>query len=247
MFSVSVSIWFLLPALFLIGNRQNALFVLGHDGGHHLICKNRHLNDFLANLVLWPFGLGISGYRPFHLAHHRNLNQPNDPELYLKEQVKPIYEFPFRLRFLFTSFFGSALREIYFFVKYVYPKCSIKDKSITILLWFFLLTWMYLTNTLWIAGMWFLAASTFMAGFFRFMVWTEHTSTETTHRLRAGWFARTLAFPHNVYLHWEHHYSPGTPFWALPDLNIPGKTITIPELIKLSFGSTQKRLKSIFV
>jgi fatty acid desaturase len=38
----------LIPLIVVIAARQHALGILGHDGAHRLICRNRVLNDLLA-------------------------------------------------------------------------------------------------------------------------------------------------------------------------------------------------------
>src|SRR6185312_1502992 len=56
-----------LPALLIIGNRQHALAILGHDGTHFTLSHDRRLNDYLTNmLAFWPLGLTVSGYRALH-------------------------------------------------------------------------------------------------------------------------------------------------------------------------------------
>ena len=62
-----------LLALLIIGNRQHALAILGHDGTHFTLSHNRRLNDFLTNLMaFWPIGLTVSGYRALHFKHHKH-------------------------------------------------------------------------------------------------------------------------------------------------------------------------------
>ena len=71
-----------LAGILIIGNRQHALAILGHDGTHYTLSRNAALNDFLTNLFcFWPLGLTVSGYRALHYAHHKNTGTENDPEL----------------------------------------------------------------------------------------------------------------------------------------------------------------------
>ncbi len=55
--------------VFVIGTRQHGLGVLGHDGAHGLISRNRRVNNILTNMALLPLGALSEGYRPFHLKH----------------------------------------------------------------------------------------------------------------------------------------------------------------------------------
>ena len=64
----------------LIGNRQLGLFILMHDAAHGLLHANRQVNDRLA---LWFCGAELNSYRPYHLQHHRFVQQTEDPDLVL--------------------------------------------------------------------------------------------------------------------------------------------------------------------
>lgn len=64
----------------LIGNRQLGLFVLMHDAAHGLLHANRQVNDRLA---VWFCGAELGVYRPYHLQHHRFVQQTEDPDLVL--------------------------------------------------------------------------------------------------------------------------------------------------------------------
>ncbi len=70
-------------AIPVIGGRQLGLGILGHDGAHHLLYRNRRLNDWVCE---WLFnrpllGASIVPYRNYHLNHHRFTQQPNDPDI----------------------------------------------------------------------------------------------------------------------------------------------------------------------
>ena len=64
----------------VIGNRQLGLFILMHDAAHGLLHANRVFNDRLA---LWLCGSELHAYRPYHLQHHRFVQQTEDPDLVL--------------------------------------------------------------------------------------------------------------------------------------------------------------------
>jgi fatty acid desaturase len=64
----------------VIGNRQLGLFVLMHEAAHGLLHPSRPINDRLA---LWFCGSELTVYRPYHLQHHRFVQQSEDPDLAL--------------------------------------------------------------------------------------------------------------------------------------------------------------------
>ena len=70
-----------IPVMVLvIGTRQLGLFILMHDAAHGLLHPNRHINDFAAK---WFGGAELDTYRPYHLQHHRFVQQAEDPDLIL--------------------------------------------------------------------------------------------------------------------------------------------------------------------
>lgn len=64
----------------VIGNRQLGLFILMHDAAHGLLHPNRAVNDSIAR---WFCGAELDSYRPYHLQHHRYVQQSEDPDLVL--------------------------------------------------------------------------------------------------------------------------------------------------------------------
>ena len=64
----------------VVGTRQLGLFVLMHDAAHGLLHPNRRINDRAA---LWFGGSELHIYRPYHLQHHRFVQQTADPDLVL--------------------------------------------------------------------------------------------------------------------------------------------------------------------
>lgn len=64
----------------VIGNRQLGLFILMHEAAHGLLHTNRKINDRVA---LWFCGAELNFYRPYHLQHHRFVQQSEDPDLVL--------------------------------------------------------------------------------------------------------------------------------------------------------------------
>ena len=65
-------------ALVIIGTRQLGLFILMHDGAHGLLHPNRRVNDLVTT---WLCSSSLREYRPYHLQHHRFVQQAEDPDL----------------------------------------------------------------------------------------------------------------------------------------------------------------------
>ncbi len=65
-------------AVLVIGTRQLGLFILMHDAAHGLLHPNRRINDWVA---YWLCSSSLGEYRPYHLQHHRYVQQAEDPDL----------------------------------------------------------------------------------------------------------------------------------------------------------------------
>lgn len=71
-------------ALWILGGKQLACAIIMHDASHQSMFTNRKLNDFLGNwLGAYPIMLDVKRYRPYHIQHHVNTGQDNDPDLNL--------------------------------------------------------------------------------------------------------------------------------------------------------------------
>jgi fatty acid desaturase len=66
-------------AILIIGSRQHALLVLGHDASHYRYLRTRWRNDLFGNLFLmWPTFASVEGFRKFHSTHHQHTNLAKD-------------------------------------------------------------------------------------------------------------------------------------------------------------------------
>jgi len=80
--AIAVCSFFWHPALYavavvLIGSRQQALLILGHDASHYRYLPTRWQNELFANLFLmWPTFASVEGFRKFHSTHHQYTNLP---------------------------------------------------------------------------------------------------------------------------------------------------------------------------
>ncbi len=72
----------LILAVAVIGARQLGLAILLHDAAHAALHPNQNVNDGVARWLCGaPVGADLDRYRPYHLSHHRFVQQPEDPDL----------------------------------------------------------------------------------------------------------------------------------------------------------------------
>ena len=74
--------WLVLPAVFVLGLVQVALFAPAHETMHQTAFASRRTNTVVGWLTSCPSLLNWHFYTAFHLAHHRHTQVPGqDPEL----------------------------------------------------------------------------------------------------------------------------------------------------------------------
>src|SRR5476651_151016 len=74
--------WAVLPAMFLLGLVQVALFAPAHETMHQTAFASRRANAVVGWLTSAPSLLNAQFYTAFHLAHHRHTQIAGlDPEL----------------------------------------------------------------------------------------------------------------------------------------------------------------------
>jgi fatty acid desaturase len=81
------SFWWNLPVglvtIILVGAGQHQLSGLAHEASHHILFRNRYLNDLASDLLcLFPIFGSTHHYRLQHMAHHQFVNDPvRDPDI----------------------------------------------------------------------------------------------------------------------------------------------------------------------
>ena len=203
-------------SLLLLGIAQHRIAILGHDGAHGLISRNRRLNDWLSQVFCFTLLLtDLRAYRDFHWQHHRNTGiRGLDPELDLKHDHYPVPLSPRRLygRFLLDlcgASIGEFLQVVVYFSRRSRPFWPAAFLAGA-------------TAAAYASGKWdwfilfFVSKPTAFWAVFRLRVYMEHVGTDRTHRVHLNHFQRFLFAPHNTWLHWEHHEHPAVPFWQLP-------------------------------
>jgi fatty acid desaturase len=82
--------WTVLPAVFLLGLVQVALFAPAHETMHQTAFASRRANAIVGWLCSCPSLLNWHFYTAFHLAHHRHTQIPGqDPELLAPSPASP--------------------------------------------------------------------------------------------------------------------------------------------------------------
>src|ERR1700760_4968063 len=100
--------WLVLPAVFVLGLVQVALFAPAHETMHQTAFASRRTNAVVGCLTSCPSLLNWHFYTAFHLAHHRHTQVPGqDPELMAPP---PSYLPGYALRILGLPFWRLRLR-----------------------------------------------------------------------------------------------------------------------------------------
>ncbi len=217
----------------VVGTRQLGLFILMHDAAHGLLHSNRRINDQVA---LWLGGAELNIYRPYHLQHHRFVQQTADPDLVLSAPF-PISRASLR-RKIVRDLTGQT------FVKQRFGPLADKlrarkpNESAWTLIALeakaqkvFLITngigfALFAAAGLWWAWllMWLLPMATWLPLVSRLRNIAEHAlivenSTDPLRHARtthANFFERALIAPYWVNYHCEHHMFTHIPCWHLP-------------------------------
>jgi fatty acid desaturase len=206
--------------ILVIGNRQHALAILGHDGTHYTLSRNAAFNDFLTNLFCWwPLGLTVSGYRALHYAHHKNTGMENDPELGHKRMRSPQWDLPATpwtvLRYALKDLIGYSVADYSIIVRFSKPQ-SKREYLPLALLHLAAISGLLALGGWPMAAAWYFSLVTSFMMFFRLRLWLEHQGTDDTQRLSLTWWQAALLAPHNAWHHWEHHKYPTIPYHRLP-------------------------------
>jgi len=209
-----------IAAVLVVGNRQHALAILGHDGTHYTICRNARLNDFLTNLLcFWPLGLTVSGYRALHYAHHKHTGSEQDPELGHKRMRAPQWDLPNMpsriLLYALLDLIGFSLADYLIVVRFSKP--ARRREYVPLALFHIIAASALLAYGGWkAAAIWYFCLPTSFMMFFRLRLWLEHQGTGDTQRIALDRWQGAILAPHNAWHHWEHHKYPTIPYNRLP-------------------------------
>jgi fatty acid desaturase len=100
-----------LLAIMLVGAGQHQLSGLAHEGVHHILFRNRYLNELVSDwFCLFPLFSSTHHYRLQHLAHHQFVNDPvRDPDVSQLQTSGHWLNFPLSKR----AFLLSVLKQLW--------------------------------------------------------------------------------------------------------------------------------------
>lgn len=229
------SVWpvFIPLAVIIIGTRQLGLFVLMHDAAHAGLHIDRRVNDWVAT---WLCSATLQDYRPYHLQHHRFVQQTEDPDLVLSAPF-PVSRASLGRKIVrdltgqtfFKQRFGHVVQRIRSRAAgesalKLFGQEIIKDRRFLIgnglgLLLFstFGMGWVWLS-------MWLLPMMTWLPLVSRIRNIAEHAlitqnqpdPLRQARTTQVNMFERILVAPYWVNYHCEHHMFTSVPCWNLP-------------------------------
>lgn len=217
----------------MFGWAQHGLAIVGHEAAHRILVRGAGANRWIGRWATWgAIGICFEGYKRLHLAHHRLVGTPEDPE----HKVLP--RRPYLLRFRASTpwtgaaaaLFGGAIGESMGFVAETRARSlreAVPVVAMGIAPW--ALAWS--TGTLHVAALWTASTATSLFFFSRIRTFGEHLGADSTHRLSAPPVLRWLTHPHHVDHHWEHHLLPSVPCHRLPALRAHVRTDEVAGLV----------------
>jgi len=228
-------------AIAIIGARQLGLAILMHDAAHNALFRTLSWNNTLSDALCGhPMMARTDAYRRYHLVHHTNTQQDNDPDLILSKPF-PITRKSLRRKLIrdLTGQTGYQQRKAQilnaFGPKGIGVLASLKQFNtklggallanlIILAICSAAFHWSYYLM------FWVLPFLTYHMAITRLRNIAEHAivpddndafrSSRTTH---ANWLARIFIAPYWVNYHVEHHLLMHVPCYRLPLLQ---KTLT---------------------
>ncbi len=235
---VVASIWTnpltVILAIMVIGARQLGLFVLTHDGAHGALYADRKVNDWVCEWILnRPFtDEKIDTYRKYHVKHHVNTQQEDDPDLALSKPF-PISKSSFRRKVIRDLTGQTGWDQYGRIVRAAFKGDTLSQRLAN--------AWRRIgpnvvINLLFLAGfaaagvwymyflLWWVPALTWNRFVVRLRNIGEHAVVpDNDDRLRntrttiASWWERALIAPYNVQYHLEHHLVVNCPHYKLKE------------------------------
>ncbi len=173
------------------------LFITGHDAMHGTVARSRWVNEGVGTLACFLFaGLSYSRLVVNHRAHHANPTAEDDPDFSSGSQA-------------FWPWLATFMRRYT-----TLPQIMVMAVKFNVLLWLGVAQWR-------VVVLWVVPAVLGTLQLFYFGTYRPHRRPDTGEM--APHHARTLPRNHlwamlSCYFfgyHWEHHESPGTPWWRL--------------------------------
>ncbi len=170
------NVFTVLLAIFIVGNRQHALALLGHDGTHCTISYNTKFNDFLTNFFTWiPIGLTLGGYRNLHRYHHSELGTENDPEIVYKAIRSEQWNLPKTplqvLKLAVLDMFGNGIPDYKVILQYSKPP-RVSEYMPLVVCHLAMIILLSVYGLWWVPVIWYVSLITSFIMFFRLRLWT---------------------------------------------------------------------------
>lgn len=243
--AMAIGVWqpLLIPiCVMVIGTRQLGLAILMHEAAHGALARNLKLNDVLGHwFCAVPIGASLTAYRPYHLAHHRFAQQPEDLDLILSAP------FPVSGASLRRKMIRDLTGQTFFKQRVLLPVAVLRQRSggigeahdydaivtgrsvLAFLVWnAALLALLSLIGVWWaFFALWLLPMATWFPLVTRLRNIAEHACVEgsaedafrAARTTRASWWERAFIAPYWVNFHAEHHLFMHVPCWNLPRLH----------------------------
>ncbi|MFZ3032450.1 MAG: fatty acid desaturase family protein [Parvibaculum sp.] len=223
-----------LAAVIVIGGRQLGLAILMHDGAHGVLCETPKLNEFVSQwLCAYPMMAETWAYRRYHLTHHANTQQPEDPDLILSAPF-PITKKSFRRKIIrdLTGQTGYQQRKAQILNALGKPEWPLEKRLENY--WKKLgratVAQLVIFSILALAGHWYLYFALWLLPFLTWqqaitrirniaehaMVPDNNDDFRNARTTKANWLARATLAPYWVNYHVEHHLMMWVPCYNLP-------------------------------
>jgi fatty acid desaturase len=250
--------WYVFPIAFLlVSSRQQALLNCEHEAVHRKFLPNLRWNNFVGRyLCAAPVGSPFGTARARHLAHHRLVSTPEDPDRVLHDS-RPPRDTPWGLvRYFANGLLGGYAVMVLFgpaddssvpasdSVRRDLLSLVVSQGVIAAALTLLFAWWIY--PALWLAP---LASVTALCHLVRSFV--EHSITESesavhSNRLitiQSNTLERGLVAPYFMNYHAEHHLLPSVPAPRLRQLrrHLAGRSDVPPVLSRSSYSAAIRR------
>lgn len=227
-------------AIVVIGARQHALMVLGHEAAHYRFLPDRRLNDWVAELfVAWPVFMSARFFRITHTPHHQHLGTPRDGNRRAWRTHTPdgalvaAWRYPKARAQLLAELLkrGIGVVGVLWIVRYFVAPLALRRPAWEVVLQYGYHGLLIAAVTAW--GLW---PQVLLYWLLPYVTWhivaqhvrliCEHSGaisdqegyalTRSTH---PGWLGRFLVLPRHIGHHLEHHWFPSVPWYNLPALH----------------------------
>ena len=236
---IAVAIWlcstYRNPFLYLltvmwIGARQNGLAVMMHEAVHYRLLNNRKWNDWIGEaFTAWPILVTVNAFRQTHFAHHRHVNDPDDPDWQRKQTE--LFHYP-----------KSGLDMVFITLKYWVGYYAIKQLSevnqgreipfklkVLRLAFYLVVVIVSIVFHFWLGLIiyWIVPLFTYFLWIIYVRGVAEHFGgiedhhedlLKMTRHIEANLFERMMIAPNYIHVHIGHHLYPSVPFYNLSKL-----------------------------